>query len=157
MSFLMLLDAEDPACLDKILPLLPKYDELVENGDEHFNLSGKRLEKVAIDLPKLQTKYSKALKEIKGLVEFINVVKDKRVARAWKKFTEGYPAKLGPNDIKQYVNGEASIIEINQILIEVELTKQHLESIVEGFEQMGWMIAHVTKLRVAELQEYILD
>lgn len=157
MSFLMLLDAEDPASLDKILPLLPKYDELVEKGDEHFNLSGKRLEKVAIELPKLQTKYSKALKEIKGLVEFINIVKDKRVAKAWKKFTEGYPAKLGPNDIKQYVNGEASIVEINQILIEVELTKQHLESIVQGFEQMGWMIAHVTKLRVAELQEYILD
>ena len=157
MSFLLLLDAEDPKGLEKILPILPKYEQLVEEADEYFNISGKKLERVATELPKLQTKYSKALKEMKGLVQWLETVKDKRNAKAWKKFTEGYPAKLGPNDIKNYVNGDAALIEINQIIIEVELVRQHLESIVTGFEQMGWMVGHVTKLRVAELQEYILD
>jgi hypothetical protein len=157
MSFLLLLDAEKPDCLDAILPLLPKYEELIEKADPLFNLAGQRLEVVARELPKHQTKYSKALKEIKGLVEWLNTVKDKRVAKVWKRFTEGYAAKLGPNDIKNYVGGDKEIIEINQIIIEVELIKQQLESVVSGFEQMGWMVAHITKLRVAELQEYIME
>jgi hypothetical protein len=157
MSFLLLLDADKPECLDAILPILPKYEKLVEDADEFFNLSGKKLERVATELPKLQSRYSKALKEMKGLCAWLETVKDKRNAKAWKKFIEGYQVKLGPNDIKNYVNGEPSMIEINQIIIEVELVRQHLESIVQGFEQMGWMVGHVTKLRVAELQEYILD
>lgn len=157
MSFLLFLDADKPDCLNDILPILPKYEKMVEEADENFNLAGKKLEKVAMELPKLQTKYSRALKDMKGLVEWLNTVKDKRIAKAWKKFTEGYSVKLGPNDIKQYVGGDKEIIEINQIIIEVELVKQHLESVVEGFEQMGWMVGHVTKLRVAELHEYILD
>lgn len=157
MSFLLLLDADKPECLEDILPILPKYEKLVEDADEYFNISGKKLEKVATELPKLQSRYSRALKEMKGLTQWLETVKDKRNAKAWKKFTEGYPVKLGPNDIKNYVNGDPQIIEINQIIIEVELVRQHLESIVTAFEQMGWMIGHVTKLRVAELQEYILD
>jgi hypothetical protein len=157
MSFLLTLDAEKPDCLEEILPVLPKYEKMVVEADELFNLSGKKLEKVATELPKYQSKYSKALKDMKGLCAWLETVKDKRNAKVWKKYAEGYPAKISPTDIKNYVNGDSAIIEINQIIIEVELVRQHLESIVEGFEQMGWMVGHVTKLRVAELQEYILD
>jgi hypothetical protein len=74
-------------------------------------------------------------------------------ARYWKKYVEGYPRQLGPKDIQAYVSGEKEMVEMTQIILEVALVKQRLESTVRGFEQMGFMMGHVTKIRVAEMQD----
>lgn len=157
MSFLLLLDADKPDPLSDILPILARYEELVENAEPLFELKGRRLEEIAMTLPKSQKKYSIALKNMKSLEEWVGLIRDKRNAKAWKKFTEGYPQKLGPNDIKNYVGGDKEIIEINQIIIEVALIRQQLEAIVQAFEQMGWMITNMVKLRIAELQDAELN
>jgi hypothetical protein len=152
MSFLSLIDEQK---LVKVLDILPKYEKMADDGDLLFNLAGRRLEEIMRTLPDNQRKYDIAYKEMKALEEWLSVLKEKLNAKYWKKYVEGYPRQLGPKDIQAYVSGEKEMVEMTQIILEVALVKQRLESTVEGFRQMGFMMGHVTKIRVAEMQEAI--
>lgn len=152
MSFILTLEMDK---LDAILEILPKYEQKVKDAEPIFNLDGRKLEEIMRTLPFHQSTYSRAHHEIKAVEEWITNVKEKESAKLWKKYLEGYPKQLSQRDIQAYIAGEKIIVEINQILIEVQLIKNHLSDIVDAIKNMGFMMGHVTKLRVAELDEAI--
>jgi hypothetical protein len=149
-SFLLMLEMDK---LEAILELLPKYEQKVLDAEPIFKLDNKRLEEIMRTLPHHQASYDQAYQEMKALEEWLNTVKDKVTARFWKKYIEGYPKALATRDVQAYIAGEKEIVELNQITIEVTLIKNHLSSIVESLKQLGWMMGHVTKLRIAEMQD----
>lgn len=153
MSFILTLDEDK---LDAIIPLLPKYEERIRNAETIFKLEGRRLEEIMRTLPHHQASYDESLNELKALDEWVNNIKEKKIAKFWKKYNEGYSRQLTTRDIQAYIAGEKEIVEINQIIIEVTLLKNNLASIVEALRQLGWMVGHVTKLRVAEMQDAVL-
>ena len=153
MSFLLTL-SEDK--LEEIIPLLPKYEEKIAAAEKIFQLEGRRLEEIARTLPFHQSSYDASYHEMKSLEEWVNNIKEKKVGRLWKKYNEAYSRQLTTRDIQAYIAAEKEIVEMNQIIIEITLLKNHLNSIVEALKQMGWMVGHVTKLRVAEMQDAIL-
>lgn len=153
MSFLLTL-SEDK--LGEIVPLLPKYEEKIAAAEPIFKIEGKRLEEVARTLPHYQSSYDQSLQEVKALEEWLINIKEKIVGKLWKKYTEGYNFKLSTRDIQAYIAADKEIVDINQILIEVVYIKNNLNSIVDALRQMGWMVGHMTKLRVAEMQDAIL-
>lgn len=153
MSFLLTLDEDD---LAKIIPLLPKYEEKIAAAELIFKLEGRRLEEIIRTIPHHQSSYDQSYQEIKALEEWLNNIKEKKTAKLWKKYNEGYTRALSARDIQAYIAGEKDIVEINQIIIEISLLKNNLLAIVEAVKQMGWMTGHVTKLRIAEMQDAIL-
>lgn len=154
MSFLLTLEMDK---LEAILDILPKYEKKVSDAEVIFQLEGRKLEEIMRTLPHYQSNYDKALQEMKALEEWLNNVKEKETARFWKKYVEGYPKQLSTRDVQAYIAGEKVIVELNQIIIEVALIKNHLAAIVKSLEQMGWMLGHVTKLRIAELQDSVFN
>ena len=142
--------------LDKIIPLMDKFEARVKAAEPIFNLDGRKLEEVLRTLPYHQASYDQTLQEVKAVEEWLLVIKEKRVAKAWKKFNEGYSKALSTRDIQAYIGGEKDIVEINQILVEIVLIKNNLAAIVDAIKQIGWMCGNLTKLRIAELQDYIL-
>lgn len=153
MSFLLTLEMDK---LEQILVILPKYEQKVKDAEVIFELEGRKLEEIARTLPHHQQNYGRAYQEMKALAEWLQNVKEKETAKLWKKYVEGYPKQLSTRDIQAYIAGEKIIVELNQIIIEVDLTKNHLYEITENLRNMGWMVGHITKLRVAELQETVL-
>jgi hypothetical protein len=153
MSFILTLDDER---LEEIVPLLPRYEERIAAAEPIFLIEGKRLEEVMRTLPHYQSSYDQSYQELKGLEDWLNNIKDKKVSKLWKKYTEGYSRQLTTKDITAYIAGEKDIVEINQILIEVALLKNNTLAIVEALKQLGWMVGHITKLRISEMQDAIL-
>lgn len=153
MSFLLTL-GEDR--LGEIIPLLEKYEQKIKAAEPVFQIEGRRLEEVARTVPHYQASYDQLLQEIKGLEEWLTNIKEKKVGKLWKKFNEGYSRQLSTRDIQAYIAADQEIVDLNQILIEVVVLKNNLNSIVEAIKQLGWMVGHMTKLRVAELQDAIL-
>jgi hypothetical protein len=140
----------------QIIPLIDKFEAKIKAAEPIFNLDGRKLEEVIRTVPYHQASYDQTLQEVKALEEWLLTLKEKRVAKAWKKFNEGYSRALTTKDIQAYIGGEKDIVEINQILIEIVLIKNNMAAIVESIKQIGWMVSHITKLRVAELEEAIL-
>jgi hypothetical protein len=142
--------------LEEIIPLIAAFESKIKAAEPIFLLEGKRLEEILRTLPQYQSSYDQSYNDIKGLEEWVLNVKEAKVSKLWRKYNEGYSKALSTRDIQAYIAGEKDIVEINQIIIEVTVLKNNLSSIVEALKQLGWMVGHITKLRVAELQESIL-
>lgn len=141
---------------DVIIKMMDKFEAKIKAAEPIFNLDGRKLEEVIRTVPYHQASYDQTLQEVKAVEEWLLTMKEKRVAKAWKKFNEGYSRALTTRDIQAYIGGEKDIVEINQILIEIVLIKNNLAAIVDSIKQIGWMMGHITKLRIAELEEAIL-
>jgi hypothetical protein len=154
MSFLLTLNEDD---LGEILVnQLPKYEKKIKAAEAIFNLDGRKLEEIIRTVPQHQASYDQSYQELKALEDWIANQKDRKVAKLWKKYNEGYSRALSTKDITSYIAGEKDIIEINQIIIEITLLKNNMLAITDAIKNIGWMVSHITKLRVAELQETIL-
>lgn len=152
MSFLLDLSETQ---LDKIVTQLLRFEQMVKDAEPIFKLEDRRIEEIIRTLPHYQSYYDQALQEVKALDAWLENIKEKVTGKYWKKYLEGYARQLSTRDIQAYIAGEKEIVEINQIMIEVTLLKNQLAAIVEALKQMGWMMGHITKLRVAEMQDAI--
>ena len=83
MSFLLTLEEDK---LDEIIDLLDRYEQAVENAQPIFKLEGRRIEEIARTLPHYQSSYDQQYQELKSLEEWLNNLKEKRVAKLWKKY-----------------------------------------------------------------------
>lgn len=153
MSFLLTLEDDK---LDDIIPILEKYELIANKSEPIFDLTGKRLVDIAKTLPHYQSSYDENYQELKSLEDWLNNLKDKKIAKHWKRYLESYSRTLSARDIQAYINGEKDIVDINQILIEVSLLKNKFFSIVDALKQLGWMLGHITKLKIAEMEDTIV-
>lgn len=155
MSFLLTLDNTSND-YSRIIDILPRYEKLIEEAKPIFAIEGKRLEEVMRTIPHHQSRYEQAYHDMKALEEWLTTVRDRITSKLWKKYNEHYSRALSTKDIQSYIAGEKEMLELNQVVTEVSLLKNNLYAIADAIKQMGWMMGHVTKLRVAELQDVIL-
>lgn len=153
MSFLFTL--EEGKLNEQLPAIFENYEKHVNSAEPLFELEGMRLELIARNLPHHQTFYSHRAAEMKQVIKWLENYKSKIEARYTKNYSQGQRA-LGAREATIFINGEKEIVELNQLIIEATLLYQHLDDIVEGFRQMGWMVGNITKLRVAELGEVTL-
>lgn len=157
MSIILTLDtSSDEVLFSQLLNIITRYESYLDQAAPLFELEGKKLEEIARVLPKNLSIYDRHYQEMKTLEEWLHSRRDKIQAKLWKKYLEGYARALGSKDIQMYIQGDKEYVEFTEIIIEVANIKNKLHAVVESFSQMGWMIGHITKLRVAELQDAIL-
>jgi hypothetical protein len=153
MSFLLTLDDEK---LDQLIPFIEKYEAAITNAEPVFQLTGKKIEALCKDLPHHMSSYDQYYQELKSLEEWLISRREKVNARLWKKYTEGYSRALSAKDIQAYIAGEKDYVAFTEVILEIGNLKGKMQSIVKALEQMGWMLSHITKLRIAEMQDAIL-
>lgn len=153
MSFLLTLDDEQ---LDQLIPFIEKYENAIEQAEPIFQLTGKKIEGLCKDLPHHMSKYDQYYQELKSLEEWLISRREKVVARLWKKYTEGYNRALTAKDIQAYIAGEKEHIVFTEFILEIGNLKGKMQSIVKALDSMGWMLSHITKLRIAEMQDAVL-
>ena len=153
MSFLLTLSE---SALDNIVTLLPQYEKKIEEAAPIFEMNGKKLEEILKIVAHSQFSYDKSFHELKALESWLENIKEKKIAKLWKKYIEGYSKVLSSRDVQAYINGEKEIVELNEIIIEVTLLKNQFAAVIESIKQLGWMVGNITKLRIAEMQEAVL-
>jgi hypothetical protein len=152
-SFLFTLDE---ARLGEQLPEIFAAAELeIRKAEPLFELDGERLELLARNVPQHQAHYALLSQEQKQLMKWLENYKAKLEAAHLKNYSRGQRA-LSASDLKTLIAGENDIVDVNQLIIAAAELHGKLEQITEAFKQMGWMVGHITKLRVAELHEVIL-
>lgn len=153
MSFLLALDESRLA--EQLIPILEAFEADIEKAEPLFKLEGEKLEHIARTLPYHQSYYDQRAQEAKHLVKWLENYLEKIEARLTKNYLNGQRA-YGARETSTLIGGEKDMVEQKQLIIEASLAHQKLESIVEAFKQMGWMLGHVTKLHVASIQDVVL-
>jgi hypothetical protein len=153
MSPLLNLNEENLAA--ELFPIINEFEADIEKSAPLFDIEGARLEAIARDVPQHQAFYDMRAREAKQLVKMLEGLRDKIEARLTKNHLQGQRV-YGARETTVLIAGTREMVEHNQLIIEVSLIQQKLEAIVDSFKQMGWMVGHIAKLRVAELQDVIL-
>ncbi len=142
------LKAELPAFFEQ-------WQKEIDAAEPIFDIEGERLEKLARDIPHHQFFYAKRSQECRAVVKWLEIEKTRKESRHVKNYNNS-PRALGAREQALYVQGEKDVVELNQLIVEANLKQQQFDEIVEAIKQMGWMLGHITKLRVAEMQDVII-
>lgn len=132
-----------------------RYDREIKKAEPLFELEGRRLEEIARSLPYHQSHYDQLAKEAHQLVKWLENFRARIEARLTRNYLQGQRA-YGSRETSTLVAGEKEMVDHNALIIEAQLFYQRLDAIVESFKQMGWMVGHITKLRVSELQDVVI-
>jgi len=153
MSFLF--ELEEDKLVDQLPLIFDRYEREIVNAEPLFKIDGERLEVLARNLPMHQAHFAQRTQDMKQLMKWLENYKAKQEAIILKNYNRGQRA-LTATDQRILLGGEKEIVETNQLIIEASLLYGKLDEIVEAFKQMGWMLGHITKLRVAELGDIII-
>lgn len=152
---LFLLGDTNESLLRDLPDFFSQWEREVNDAAPIFEIEGERLVKIARDVPHHQFFYAKRAQEAKALVKWLEILKAKKESRHLKNYNN-LPRALGAREQATYIQGEKDVVELNQLIVEANLKQQHFDEIVEAVKQLGWMVGHITKLRVAEMQDVVI-
>lgn len=153
MSFLFTLEEDKLA--EQLPGIFDKVEREIKKAEPLFEIEGQLLEVLARNVPMHQAHYGQLAMEQKALMQWLENYKSKLEAICLKNYSKGQRA-LSATDQKIFLAGERDIIEVNQLIIEATQFYNKLNEITDAFRQMGWMIGHITKLRVASLEDVVV-
>jgi hypothetical protein len=126
--------------------------ELVKARTE-LSLKGLTLEKHAANLPGIVEQRFAQLQEIEAVLEALNIRLKKERSSEFKKFLESYNKALSSRDAEKYIDGVTSIVDLTMVVNEVALLRNKFLGISKGLEAKNFMIGHISKLKVAGLDD----
>lgn len=140
---------------------LPDCIEYYENEleDARFELSMKQktIEKHESELPGIVEHRFNQLQEIEAILEFLNLEQRKLMTKKFKQFFEHYNRQLSSSDAKKYSEGDPEVVDMAILVNEFALLRNKFLGIMKGLDNKSWMLGHVTRLRVAGLDDAIIQ
>ena len=133
------------------------FEGELENARLQLSLKGKSLEKHAAELPGVVEQRFAQLQEIEAVLEFLNIQLRKERSNEFKKFLEAYNKALSSRDAEKYVDGVNSIVDTTMLVNEVALLRNKFLGITKGMEAKNFMVGHISKLRIAGLDDASLE
>ena len=136
---------------------IPDFIEHYENelimARSELSLKGRSLEKHAAELPGVVEKRYSELQEIEAVLEWLNIKLRKDRSIEFKRFLEAYNKTLSSRDAEKYVDSVSSIVDLTILINEVALLRNKYLGITKGMEAKNFMIGHISKLRIAGLDD----
>lgn len=143
------------------MALLPDFIDYYENelntARLELSLKGKSLEKHAAELPGIVEQRYSQLQEIEAVLEYLNIQLRKDRSVEFKKFLEAYNKTLSSRDAEKYVDGVSSIVDSTVLINEVALLRNKYLGITKAGEAKNFMLGHISKLRIAGLDDASLQ
>ena len=135
---------------------IPAFIEYYENelisARSECKISG-RVEKCLSDMPGITEHRFHQLQEIEAVLNFLNIQLRKTRRKHFQKYLEGYNRALTSRDAEKYVDGEEEVINYETIINEVALLRNKWLGIMKGLEVKQYMVGHITRLRVAGMED----
>jgi len=142
--------------LNNIEKYIEKYELLIEEHQDFFNMEGKKLEYICKTLPLLVRKFKQASYELKTYTDSLKLIKENTESFFWKKYTENSRRQLDKKDLQMYIQQEPEWITISECLLEIEHIKYKIQAILDALDVAHWQMNNITKIRIASLEEDVL-
>lgn len=134
-----------PTCIDYF------YKELDDARGE-VKIYG-NIEKASSVLPGIVEHRFNQLQEIEAVLEYLNIELRRLRSKTFKKYLENYQRALSSRDVEKYVDGEADVVDMEKIINEFALLRNHWLGIVKGLDIKQWQLSNIIKLRTAGLED----
>jgi hypothetical protein len=134
-----------PDCIDHY------YTELDEARKE-IKVYG-NIEKASAALPGIVEQRFNQLQEIEAILEYLNIESRRLRSKVFKKYLENYQRALSSRDVEKYVDGEADVVDMDKIINEFALLRNHWLGIIKAIDIKQWQLSNIIKLRTAGMED----
>jgi len=126
------------------------WSDIYDEAESHLKVNGNLAEQAA-ELPSHIGYYGEIYKEIYNIKKrTLGTVAHKK-GSLFRFYNEYQDRSLSSRDIEQYINSDDDYYKLTEQLHDVMYWEGKFESLMEGFNSKNWMIGHITKLHIAEM------
>lgn len=134
-----------PDCIDYF------YTQL-EDARKEVKVYG-NIEKASAALPGIVEHRFNQLQEIEAILEYLNIESRRLRSKVFKKYLENYQRALSSRDVEKYVDGEADVVDMDKIINEFALLRNHWLGIIKAIDIKQWQLSNIIKLRTAGMED----
>jgi hypothetical protein len=134
-----------PACIDY-------YYTQLEEARKEVKVYG-NIEKASAALPGIVEQRFNQLQEIEAILEYLNIESRRLRSKVFKKYLENYQRALSSRDVEKYVDGEADVVDMDKIINEFALLRNHWLGIIKAIDIKQWQLSNIIKLRTAGMED----
>lgn len=131
------------------------YENELDKARSDVRIAGK-VERNLADLPGITEHRFSQLQEIEAVLNYLNIQLNKIRRKHFQKYLEGYNRALSSREAEKYVDGEDEVIDFETIINEVALVRNKWLAIMKGLESKNFQLGHITRLRVAGMEDTTL-
>lgn len=142
--------------LAEIGPCIDYYELEIDTARTELTMRTKTIEKHEAELPGIIEHRFNQLQEIEAILEFLNIEHHKLTSKKFREFLEHYNKTLSSADAKKYAEGDVDVVNMALLVNEFALVRNKYLGIMKGLDTKGFMLGHVTKLRVAGLDDAMI-
>jgi hypothetical protein len=134
-----------PDCIDY-------YYQQLEEAKREVKVYG-NIEKASAALPGIVAHRFNQLQEIEAILEYLNIELRRLRSKTFKKYLENYQRALSSRDVEKYVDGEADVVDMEKIINEFAMLRNHWLGIIKGLDIKQWQMSNIIKLRTAGMED----
>lgn len=138
--------------ITRISDAIEYYDAELHMARADLRITGV-IERAAADLPGMFEHRFNQLQEVEAILNFLNIEARKLRSRYFKKYLETYQRALSSRDVDKYVDGEAEVVDFDHIINEFALVRNKWLGLLKAFDQKGFGLNNVVKLRTAGMED----
>ncbi len=143
------------ANLAVIPDFIEHYENQLEDARDDVRIRGK-IEKNLADLPGITEHRFNQLQEIEAVLNYLNIQLNKVRRKHFQKYLEGYNRALSAREAEKYVDGEEEVVDFETIINDVALIRNKWLGIMKALESKNFQLGHITRLRVAGMEDISL-
>lgn len=129
------------------------YETELENARYELTIKNRPLEKHEAELPSIVEKRFGQLQEIEAILEYLNIELRKIKTKHFKRYFENYNRQLSSRDAEKYSDGEPEVVDMSIVINEFALVRNKYLGVIKALEHKGFMLGHITKLRISGLDD----
>lgn len=132
--------------------VLSYFEEEYEKAREEVKIKG-NLQRCISELSSLYEMRFAQLQELEAIMEFFDIKLKGIRSSLYQKLMNNSQRALTSNDIKQYIDGDKNIIDLQLIINDIALVRNKFISLTKGFESKNFMLSNLTRLHCAGLDQ----
>lgn len=145
------------ADISEIANCIDYFDNELKDARQELVIKNQQIQSIGAKLPGLVEYRFNQLQEVEAILEYLNIEHKKVKVKTFRKFLEHYNKSLSSRDAEKYTEGEPEVVNSMLLVNEFALLRNRYLGVIKGLEQISWMIGHVTRLKVAGLDDAIVD
>lgn len=139
--------------LEKLPDVLAEYDAELEKAEERIDIKGKNLEKANREQPAWLHYYDQRRIELKTLNNYFEMKVKKVRGKLYRSYTEKSMIELTDRAKDKYIDNEVAYLDMYEVYLEINEMYEKYCAVVTAFQQRGYSLNNITKVRVASLED----
>lgn len=142
--------------LGAIPEVITYFEGELEDARAELSMRGRPIERIAADIPSIVENRFGQLQELEAILEHLNIHYRKTRSAVFRKYLENYQRALSSRDVEKYAEGDEDVVDLAILINQFSLLRNQWLGVLKGLDQKSFAVGHITRLRVAGLDDATL-